>query len=145
MGLNNARDIAVSGILAERTHMELIASNIANVNTTKTADGGVYGRKIAVYSEKPLSFEKQLEKAQSKLNSSGGGVDVRVVDDDVSKFQKVYNPGHPDADSDGYVTLPNVSLSKEMADLIYSSQLYNANITVFGSIKKMSQDTLQIQ
>ena len=145
MGLSNAREIAISGIIAERQNMELITSNIANANTTRALNGGTYVRKMPVYWEKPISFDNALDKAQSKLNADGGGVGVTVVDDKTSKFQKVYNPGHPDADSDGYVTLPNVSLPTEMANLVYSNQLYNANITAFTSIKKMNQVIMQIQ
>ncbi len=145
MSINRAMDISVSGILAEKTHMELIASNMANINATRTQDGGVYKRKVAVYSETPLSFESQLSRAQSKLAGKAGGVSVKVVDDLASPMQKVYNPGHPDADVNGYVSLPNVSLATEMTDLIYSSKLYEANITVFNAAKKMGQDALQIQ
>ena len=145
MSIDRAKDIAVSGMLAEKTHMELIASNMANINTTRTQDGGVYRRKVAVYTESPLSFESQLSKAQQKLAGRAGGVSVKVIDDASSPMQKVYNPGHPDADMSGYVSLPNVSLSTEMTDLIYSSKLYEANITVFNAARKMGQDALQIQ
>ncbi len=145
MSINRAMDISVSGILAEKAHRELIASNMANINTTRTQDGGVYKRKVAVYAESPLSFESQLSRAQKKLSGGPGGVLVKVVDDKASPMQKVYNPGHPDADVNGYVSLPNVSLATEMTDLIYSSKLYEANITVFNAAKKMGQDALQIQ
>ena len=74
----------------------------------------------------------------------GGGVEVVAIVDDTTPFQKVYNPGHPDADENGFVSLPNVSMSKEMVDLVYISKLYEANITTFNIAKKMAQDTLQI-
>ena len=145
MSLSRALDISMSGIMAEKEHMELIASNIANINTTKTANGTAYKRMIPVYSQTPLSFEDHLSKAQQKESQKTGGVSVKVAEDNVTPMQKVYNPGHPDADLNGYVSLPNVSLASEMTDLFYSNQLYGANITVFNATKKMGQDALQIQ
>lgn len=145
MGLNSAIDISTSAINAERLHMELITSNLANINTTRASGGGTYRRKIPVYSENQLTFDQALRKASNRLESGSGGVNVHVVEDAAATFQKIYNPGHPDADADGYVTLPNVSLAQEMTDLVYTSKLYEANITVFNATKKMGQDTLQIQ
>lgn len=144
MGLNRAMDISVSAIEAQRIAQELIASNIANINTTRTVYGGPYRRRIPVFSEKPISFAEQLTRAEQKLYG-GGGVEVVDVVEDTTPFQKVYNPGHPDADEDGFVSLPNVSLSTEMVNQMYASRLYEANITAFNATKKMMQDTLQLQ
>jgi len=143
MGLNYAMDISISAINAERLHMELISSNIANINTTRTLAGGPYRRKVAAFGERPLSFAEEL--AYAELRQKSGGVEVSEVIEDRSPFQKVYNPGHPDADQDGFVNMPNVNLSNEMVDLVYSQKLYEANITAFNATKKMMQDTLQIQ
>ncbi|MCX5750025.1 MAG: flagellar basal body rod protein FlgC [Candidatus Saganbacteria bacterium] len=146
MGLNSALDISVSAINAERLHMELIASNIANINTTKTVDGGIYRRKVLSYTEKPVTFEDVLAGAQKKAEiKTGGGVDVSVTEDMSAPMQKIFNPGHPDADEKGYVTLPNVSLSTEMTDLIFAGRLYETNVTVFSATKKMQTEALQIQ
>ena len=145
MGLNEALDISVSGIEAQRRTMELIASNLANVNTTRTIYGGPYRRRIAILSEKPLSFDEELSKANLKLSGESGGVELLDVVEDQTPFQKVYNPGHPDADAQGFVAMPNVNLSTEMVDMIYVSKLYEANITAFNATKKMRQDTLQLQ
>jgi len=143
-GLNQSFDISVSAINAERLHMELISSNIANANTTRTITGEPYRRRIAVVSEKPLrSFAEELAYARLKLE--GGGVEVSDVVEDQTPFQRVFNPGHPDADSQGYVNMPNVDLAREMVDMVYASKLYEANITAFNATKKMMQDTLQIQ
>ena len=142
MGLNRAMDISVSGIEAQRITMELIASNIANINTTRTVYGGPYRRRIALLSDKPISFADELTRAEKKLYA--GGVEVVDVGEDRSPFQKVYKPGHPDADPQGFVSLPNVNLSEEMIDQVYVSKLYEANITAFNASKKMMQDTLQI-
>jgi flagellar basal-body rod protein FlgC len=142
--LNQALDISVSGINAERMHMELISSNIANASTTRTLSGEPYRRRIAVMGEKPLrSFAEELAYARVKLE--GGGVEVMDVIEDQSPLQRVFNPGHPDADAQGFVNMPNVDLSREMVDMVYVSKLYEANITAFNATKKMMQDTLQIQ
>jgi flagellar basal-body rod protein FlgC len=142
--INQAFDISVSAINSERLHMELISSNIANANTTRTITGEPYRRRIAVMSEKPLrSFAEEL--AYARLKVEGGGVEVSEVVEDQTPFQRVFNPGHPDADSQGYVNMPNVDLAREMVDMVYASKLYEANITAFNATKKMMQDTLQIQ
>lgn len=145
MGLDNAFQISVSGINAERLHMELIASNIANINTTRSVEGGPYRRKTLSYSEIPLTFNEVLDMEQQHLEMKSGGVSVSVYEDKSTPLEKVYNPGHPDADEKGYLSLPNVSLSTEMADLIYASKLYEANISIFNATKKMAQEDLQIQ
>ena len=142
MGLDQALDISVSAIHANRTHMEVISSNLANINTTRTVQGGPYKRKIPVFSEKPLEFMEALNAAESKLS---GGIEVSEIVDDPTPFQKVFNPGHPDADSEGFVSLPNVSMAKEMVDMVYVSKIYEANVTVYNATKKMEQETLQIQ
>jgi flagellar basal-body rod protein FlgC len=134
MGLDRALDISISAIAAQRVAQELIASNIANINTTRTVYGGPYRRRIPVFAE-------QLARAQQKL----GGVEVADVVEDTAPFQKVYNPGHPDADGQGFVSLPNVNLSKEMVDQLWISRWGEANITAYNATKKMMQDTLQLQ
>lgn len=141
--LDRALDISVSALNAERLRMELISSNIANVSTTRSLSGGPYRRKVAVFGESQLSFDDQLSAAQKKLE--GGGVELLDIMEDNAPFQKVYNPSHPDADKEGYVSLPNVNLATEMVDMVSSSKMYEANVTAFNSTKKMMQDTLQIQ
>ncbi|OGB87587.1 flagellar basal body rod protein FlgC [candidate division WOR-1 bacterium RIFCSPLOWO2_02_FULL_46_20] len=145
MGLHQAMAISVSGIKAENIAMELIASNLANIGTTNTINGGPYRRRLAILSDKPLSFADELARAEHKLFEGEGGVEVVDVIEDTSPFQKVYNPGHPDADAQGFVSMPNISLSKEMADMVYVSKLYEANITAYKATMKMMQDTLQLQ
>jgi len=142
MGLNRAMDISISGIEAERLAMEMIASNIANVNTTRTIYGEPYRRRIAILGEKPISFAAELTKAEQKL--FGGGVEIVDIVEDQAPFSKVYKPGHPDADREGFVSLPNVNLSTEMVDQVAVSRLYEANITAYNTAKKMMQDTLQL-
>ena len=146
MSLDRAMDISLSGLQAQRLSMELIASNVANISTTRTLAGGPYRRRVPILAEKSLSFAEELGQAQGRLSfKTGGGVEVSDVVEESSPFQKVYKPEHPDADTDGFLSMPNVSLSTEMTDLIYTSKLYEANITAFNATKKMMQDTLQIQ
>jgi len=147
MGLSNAFDISASAIHAQRLHMEVISSNIANINTTRGVNGTPYVKKTVVYSEIPMtSFSSELEKAQGRMEGEiSGGVSARAVDDYTSPMPKVYNPGHPDADAIGYVTLPNFSLPTEMADMVYVSKLYEANIAALTATRKMGNDLLQIQ
>lgn len=142
MGLDQAMEISVSGINANRIHMEIISSNLANINTTRTLQGGPYRRKIPVFHEKAIEFTQALSAAEKKLS---GGIEVADISEDQSPFQKVFNPGHPDADSSGFVSLPNISMSKEMVDMVYVSRLYEANITAYNATKKMAQETLQLQ
>ena len=146
MGLNRAFDISVSGITAAKIKEEIIASNLANIDTTRSITGGPYRRKMVVIGEKQLSFSDILANENEKIygNKFSGGVDVVDIVDDTSPFQKVFKPGHPDADENGYVRLPNVSMSEEMIDLVYTSRVYQANITAFNATKKMAQDTLQL-
>lgn len=143
MGIMQSFDISMSGVDAQREQLEIIASNLANINSTRTVDGGPYRRKIPVFAEEPLAFGEALRRAEARL-TSGGGVRLVGVAEDTSPFQKIYNPGHPDADADGFVSMPNISMSKEMIDMVYASQLYTANITAFNATKKMAQDTLLI-
>ncbi len=141
MGLEDAMRVSVSGIEAQRLTMELIASNIANINTTRTVYGGPYRRLIAVLGDKPISFSEELTREQEKIS---GGVEVVEIVEDRTPFPKVYNPGHPDADSEGFVSLPNVDLAKEMVNQMFVSRLYEANITTYNASKRMMQDTLQL-
>lgn len=145
MGLEQVYDISVSAIEAERTNMELIASNIANINTTRSLSGGPYRRKIAIFEEIPLTFDQALVDAEKKENSKMGGVKVKQIVEDQTPFQTVYNPSHPDADKNGFVQMPNVKLSKEMTDMVETSKMYEANIAIANTTKKMVMDTLQIQ
>lgn len=142
MGLNSALEISASGIYAASEQMEVIASNMANINTTRTLGGGPYRRRIAVFGEKQLTFEQELERAEKKALK---GVAIKEVVEDTSPLQKVYNPSHPDADENGFVSMPNVSVSKENVDLIYNSKYSEANVNAYNATKQMMRETLQIQ
>ena len=128
-------DIAVSGLKAQRVRMNLIANNIANINTTRTPEGGPFRRQLAVFRGEQL--EPFIE--QSKF-----GLRVKKVIGDKSPFKQVYDPSHPDANEDGYVAYPNVDLAVEMVNLVAAHRAYDANVAVIGSSKRMRQKALEI-
>ena len=145
MGLFQSFDIAASGMTAQRFRMDTIAENIANVNTTRTSDGKPYRRKIVTFQEKklnPVSFEDTLSYWRS---FKGNGVRVSSVSEDTeTDFTMVYDPSHPDADANGYVSYPNVNTVTEMTNLIDSSRSYEANITAFNAVKAMAQSGINV-
>lgn len=125
--------ISASGLSAERLRMDTIASNIANVNTTKGADGQPYRRKVAV-------FQENLD---SEINKPLGVKAVGIVEDQ-SDLRKVYDPTNPDAGADGYVSMPNVNILNEMADMITATRSYEANVNAINSEKSMFLKALEI-
>lgn len=137
LGVFNTLRISSSGLSAERLRMDTIASNVANVNTTRTESGGPYVRKIAV-------FEENLKAAKDKTSFNGKGVKVSAIVEDTSDLKTMYDPTHPDADENGYVAMPNVNILNEMADLIASSRAYEANTTVISTTKNMYLKALEI-
>ncbi|MDS1029522.1 flagellar basal body rod protein FlgC [Bacillota bacterium LX-D] len=130
--------ISATGLSAERLRMDLISSNIANVNTTRTAEGGTYKREVAVFAEK-------LDQAlQSQGKPKGQGVEVVGIVQDNSPDKLVYDPSHPDADSNGYVHYPNINIVSEMVDMITATRSYEANLTILNAGKSMAQKALEI-
>lgn len=132
MGLFNTMRISASGLSAERLRMDTITSNITNTTTTRGKDGKPYVRKIAV-------FQENLDK-EKKLN----GVKSVGIVEDKSPLKNVYDPTHPDADENGYVTMPNVNLLNEMADMIAASRSYEANVDTLSATKSMFTKTLEL-
>ncbi|MCX7904168.1 MAG: flagellar basal body rod protein FlgC [Caloramator sp.] len=138
--LFNPLRISASGMSAERLRMEVISDNIANAETTRTSTGGPYVRKV-------VSFEENLRRAIDKNNrftEKLNGVKVSAISKDPSPFKRVYDPSHPDADKDGYVTMPNVNILNEMIDLITASRAFEANVTAFNTSKQMMMKALEI-
>ena len=145
MGLFTAFDINSSGMTAERYRMDIIAENIANANTTRTEDGTPYRRKVVVFAEKDsrTHFHHILNQAEERY--SGTGVKVTgVYEDKWTEMNMVYDPSHPDADENGYVTYPNVSTITEMTNLIDASRAYEANSTAFTASKNIATRGLDI-
>jgi flagellar basal-body rod protein FlgC len=146
MGLFDAIDIAGSGLAAERLRMDVTAENLANAQTTRSAAGGPYQRKQVVLQETPAGGGAFGSVLAGAMGASGtpGGVTVAGIVDDPTPPRRVYDPGHPDADPQGYVQLPNVSSVTEMVDLITASRSYEANVTAMQTAKTMFAKTLDI-
>ena len=147
MGMFLGIDAAASGLTAERLRMDVIANNIANANTTRTERGGAYHRRYVVFEprteKKSVSFESFLEKSMNKFQPGNGVRAVRIEDDD-EQGPLVYDPGHPDANADGYVERPNVNVVAEMVDMITASRAYEANATSISAAKSMVTKALDI-
>ena len=137
MGLFDAIDISASGLSAERLRMDVVAENLANANTTRTADGGPYRRKNVV-------LEQQGGGGFASALARASGVQVSAIVEDPTPPRRVYDPGHPDADADGYVEMPNVNPVTEMVDLITASRAYEANVTAMQTAKQMFTKTLEV-
>ncbi|MCL2223867.1 MAG: flagellar basal body rod protein FlgC [Defluviitaleaceae bacterium] len=150
MSFFNTMNISASGLTAQRVRMDTIAENIANVNTTRTADGGPYQRKTVVFEEirdnDPFSlvFTNIFGNGGSVPAPQGMGVRVAGIWEDDSPGLLRFEPTHPDADELGYVRLPNVNIVTEMVNMIAASRSYEANITAMGVARTMTQRTLEI-
>ncbi len=146
MGMFDTFNINASGLTAQRYRMDVISENVANANTTRTEDGTPYVRKVVTFSEKEQahgSFSHFFGRAQGRY--VGHGVKVSGTYEDTStEGHKVYDPSHPDADEDGYVTYPNVNIVTEMTNLIDASRSYEANATAFDASKSMALKGLQM-
>ena len=145
MSIFDSFDINASGMTAERFRMDIIAQNIANANTTRTEDGTRYVRKVVTFAEKESQtpFTHILRKTTDRYSGKGVKVDS-VTDDTWTQANMVYDPSHPDADENGYVTYPNVNTVTEMTNLIDSSRAYEANATAFNASKQMATRGLDI-
>jgi flagellar basal-body rod protein FlgC len=137
MGLFDALDASGSALSAERLRMDVTAENLANAQSTRAANGtGPYKRKEVVLEQAGSSFADSLQAAR--------GVRVAGIVEDSTPPRRVYDPGHPDADAQGYVTMPNVNTVTEMTDLIGASRAYEANVTAMQTAKSMFARTLDL-
>jgi flagellar basal-body rod protein FlgC len=146
MGLFDAIDVTGSALSAERLRMDVTAENLANAQTTRGANGQPYRRKEVVLQEAggQGSFGTALSVAMGNASSPARGVQVAGIVEDGSPLKRIYDPGHPDADANGYVTMPNVNTVTEMTDLISSSRAYEADVTAMQTAKQMFSKTLDI-
>jgi flagellar basal-body rod protein FlgC len=136
-------DIAASGLNAQRTRLNTISANLANAETTSTPEGGPYKKKSVVFQTEALPFKQHL---QASLGNQGQtqGVKVARIVEDTSAPQRIYDPAHPDAKEDGYVEMPNISVFKEMVDMMSATSSYEANTTAIKSAKRMAMKALDI-
>ena len=143
MNFFDAFHISSSGLTAQRLRMNLISSNLANVNTTRTAKGGPYRRKEAVFAASPAdkSFQSML---RSKLTDKSSRVDVVGVVNDSRPPVLKFDPYHPDADEKGYVAMPNINIMEEMINMMSATRSYEANVNAINATKKMASKALEI-
>ena len=147
MAFLSSFDISASGMSAQRLRMDIASENIANMDTTRTEGGGAYKRKLVSFqSYETRSFQDVLKSARDGrgIASRKAGVRVSAITEDDREMQKVYNPEHPDADEDGYVTLSNVDVLKETVDSMAAYRSYEANVTALNAMKLMAQKALAI-
>ncbi len=130
-------DVAGTSLTAHRLWMDTISQNLANVNTTRTPEGGPYLRRVPV-------FQQILDEIGSDGKVKGGVKVAEIAKDDSSAPRLVYQPDHPDSDDEGYVAMPNVSVVREMADMMVASRAYEANLSVTDSAKNMWNNALDI-
>ena len=143
MAFLSSLDISGSALTAQRLRMDVVAENVANIQTTRTAEGEPYRRRYVIFQQKDAaSFSAALNNSLS--GSAGSGVRVTEIGEDPSEFKLDYNPTHPDADEFGYVRMPNVELAREMSDMMSATRSYEANITVLNSTKSMAMNALEI-
>jgi flagellar basal-body rod protein FlgC len=142
MSLFDAIDISASGLTANRTRMDVTAENLANAETTRGANGQPYQRQEVVL-QQIGGFGAALAGAMNQTTAAGG-VQVSGIVSDPTPDQLVYDPGNPDADSKGYVKMPNVNSVTEMVDMIDESRSYEANVTAMNTSKDMYQKTLDL-
>lgn len=146
MAFLSSMNISASGMSAQRMRLDVAAENIAHVSTTRTEGGGPYRRKVVSLEERPQSGFMRVLRGRAGLGSNaiGAGVQVGALEEDERDFKMIYEPGHPDADEDGYVLMPNVDTLKETVDSMSASRSYEANITALNALKMMAQKALEI-
>lgn len=145
-GMFGAIDVSASGLTAQRVQLDVSAENLANAQTTRTAEGGPYQRKTVVLqtAESDSRFGTALAGAMQRGGVAPAGVEVAGIVGHPAPPRLVYDPGHPDANAEGYVEMPAVDSVTEMVDLIAASRAYEANVTAMQSSKQMFARTLEL-
>jgi flagellar basal-body rod protein FlgC len=142
VGLYSSIEVSASGLSAERLAMDVIANNLANVNTTRTPEGGPFKRQLVVFAQKQ-DAAAQTDSLNGSTPSNAGVQAVGIVND-TSPDKLVYDPSHPDADPQGYVHMPNIEVVKEMVDMMAASRAYEANVTAISESRTIGTATLGI-
>jgi flagellar basal-body rod protein FlgC len=147
MGMYAALGISATGLAAERLRMDVIASNLANADSTNGV-GDAYRRKVVQMAQAPGGAQFALPRPAGIASTDGAadlhGVSVTGIVEDPTPLRRVYEPGHPEADADGYVTRPNVDAVTEMVDMVAATRAFQANVTAFEATKMMAKDALRI-
>lgn len=143
MSFMKSLDIGASALSAERTHLNIISMNLANVNTTRTPEGGPYQRKTVLFESQPVEtpFGKAM---QTELDRELRGVRATSVLNDNRPAKMIYDPGHPDADQEGYVRMPDINVVEEMANMLTAMRTYEANVSSITTTKAMFNKALEI-
>lgn len=132
-------ELSATGLYVQRRRMDIIASNLANIETTRTDQGGPYRRKIVVMGEAPMADD-----FSEILNASMTGVEIKEVVEDQTPFKRVYNPGHPDADADGYLKKPNIDLIIETTNMLMAKRAFEANMAAIKATRQMALKALEL-
>lgn len=143
MSLFSSIDVSASGMSAQRERAEILVENIANAETTRTAQGGPYQRRDVVFESSPVSSQFSSE-FDAQLSQQSVGVKVSQIVTDSSEPNRRYMPGHPDADKDGYVSFPHMNPAQDMVDLLGASRSYQANISAISAVKDMIQRSIDL-
>ncbi len=138
MDILNTFKISGSALKAHTLRLNAISSNLANIETTRTPEGGPFKKKSVVFQSKPLSFAEELNSAGADAHARMQGVEVSKVVADQRPPRMVYDPSHPDADPNGYVKMPNISVMEEMVDMMSATRSYQANTTAIKMAKRMA-------
>lgn len=141
MDITDTFRISGSALRAHRLRLDTISSNLANVETTSTPEGGPYKRKSVYFQSSPVSFQQQLS---HHIKNSIQGVEATEIVEDKTPPRLVYNPSHPDAAEDGYVAMPNISVLEETVDMMSATRSYQANVTSIKMAKRMAMKALEI-
>ncbi|HEY4361255.1 MAG TPA: flagellar basal body rod protein FlgC [Bryobacteraceae bacterium] len=144
MSLLSALSISASGMSAQRARTELLVQNLANSDTTRTPDGGPYRRKDVVFTTDPSAGSQFSSMFDSAMGNNGMGVKVAGIVTDPREPEKRYEPGHPDADQDGYVLIPRMNPAEDMVDLMGASRSFQANVSAVSAVKDMIQKSLDL-
>lgn len=149
MAFLSSMNIIGSGLTAQQTRLDVVSENITNMNTTRTEGGGAYRRKMVVFeAEGERNGFRQIMASRRLASNRGyetaGGVRVAEIAEDPSGLKLVYDPTHPDANEEGYLEMPNVTLVKEVTDAMAATQAYSANVTALNSLKTVATKALEI-
>ncbi|WP_010167536.1 flagellar basal body rod protein FlgC [Candidatus Epulonipiscium viviparus] len=151
MSFFSGMDIAATGLTAQRFRLDVITQNLANINSTRTPDGGPYQRRTVLFESIPMrdaanklpdNFHNILNRNLNMYHTSG--VQVSGIVEDDTPFPLIFDPTHPDANEEGYVEMPNVDVVTEMVNMISASRSYEANVTAFNNLKSMNTKALDL-
>ncbi len=145
MSLFSSISVSASGMSAQRERAEVLTENIANADTTRTAEGGPYRRRDVVFQSQQISSPfSSVFQNQSGIGAGGQGVTVNDITVDSTDPERRYMPGHPDADKDGYVAYPHMNPAQDMVDLMGASRAYQANVSAISAVKDMIQRSIDL-